>query len=129
MVHRLAIVMPIERHVRTFGVVIDSGPLEGAAMQAWSHVAGSAGALTMTEWVLPEIDKEVWPRFIRAWAARLDRAPWRWTFGERSRIGYLLPEFRRSRRAFRAWGCDVGKGAWPPTMDDLFAPEGNDGEE
>jgi hypothetical protein len=122
MVHRLAIIMPIERQARTLGIVIESGPLEGAAMQAWSNVAGSAGAMTTTEWVLPEIDESIWPPFIKAWAADLDRAPWWWTFGERSRIGYLLPEFRRSRVAFQAWGCDTKKGAWPPDIDEKLFP-------
>ena len=36
-VHRMAIIIPLQQSVRTFGIVIDNGPLEGAAMQAWSH--------------------------------------------------------------------------------------------
>ncbi len=106
-VHRMAIIIPLQQSARTFGILIDDGPLEGAAMQAWSHTPGSAGEITTTEWVLPDvIDYGMWPSFIRAWARELPRMPNRWTFGERSRIGYFLPEYGRSRRRLKAWGLD-----------------------
>ena len=106
-VHRMAIIMPLQQSVRTFGIVIDNGPLEGAAMQAWAHTPGSAGQITTTEWVLPEtIDQTIWNDFIRAWSADLPRVPNRWTFWERSRIGYLLPEYGRSKRRLANWGLN-----------------------
>lgn len=125
-VHRMAIIMPLQQSVRTFGIVIDNGPLEGAAMQAWSHTPGSAGQITTTEWVIPEtIDGEIWHNFICAWAADLPRIPNRWTFWERSRIGYLLPEYGRSKRRLAKWGLNPKwkkieeiQFNWPPINTD-----------
>ncbi len=127
----MAIIMPMAMQARTLGIVIESGPLAGVAMQAWSNVAGSAGDLTMSEWIVPEVeDESMWTPFLRAWSAELPRAPWRWGFWERSRIGYLLPEYRRSRKAFTAWGCDTGKEAWPSIADRrLFPPLGDSDSE
>ena len=122
-VHRMAIIMPLQQSVRTFGIVIDNGPLEGAAMQAWSHTPGSAGEITTTEWVLPEsINESIWNDFICAWSADLPRIPNRWTFWERSRIGYMLPEYGRSKRRLASWGLNRKwkkneeiRVNWPPT--------------
>ena len=33
-VHRMALIIPLQQSARTFGILIDDGPLEGAAMQA-----------------------------------------------------------------------------------------------
>jgi hypothetical protein len=43
----------------------------------------------------------------------MDRCPWRWTFGERSKVGYLLPVWRQSRRRFTDLGFNTKKGGWP----------------
>ncbi len=95
-------------------------------MQAWSHTPGSAGQITTTEWVLPEtIDESIWNDFICAWSADLPRLPNRWTFWERSRIGYLLPEYGRSKRRLAKWGLNPKwkkneeiQYNWPPNNTD-----------
>jgi hypothetical protein len=50
---------------------------------------------------------------VQNWAVMMPRSPFRWTWGERMTIGFLLPVFRRSRKAFSAMGIPVGKGEWP----------------
>ncbi len=89
MVHRWAIVVPISRQARVLGLVVEGGEASGLSIRSWSYVPGSAGRLS-------------------TWTDSLPRCPWRWSFGERSMIGYFLPEFRRSRVMFRDEGVDVG---------------------
>jgi hypothetical protein len=43
----------------------------------------------------------------------MDRCPWRWSFGERSKVGYLLPVWRQSRRRFSDLGFNTKKDGWP----------------
>ena len=68
------------------------GPWKVLQCRLGLHTRVCGGEITTTEWVLPDvIDHEMWPSFISAWARELPRMPNRWTFGERSRIGYFLP--------------------------------------
>jgi len=58
------------------------------------------------------------------WSSLLPRCPWQWTFGERSIIGFLLPEYRRSRVHFGHEGIDVKQ--WTgaaPQEDDSALPK------
>ena len=48
------IIMPLQQSVRTFGIVIDNGPLEGAAMQAWSHTPGLQERLLLQNGFFPK---------------------------------------------------------------------------
>jgi len=83
-------------------------------LTTWSEVRGSAGAVHLTSWILPggpghpQIQ-----HLLQHWVSRLPRCPWRWTFGERSKIGYLLPTWKKSRKSFTALGFNTAKGAWP----------------
>ena len=52
------------------------------------------------------------------------QAPFRWTFGERSMVGYFLPEFRRSRRMFERRGVPTGRSRWPDA-DAMAWPAGH----
>ncbi len=113
LVDRWAIVVPLAQGAKTIGLVIETGPLAGVAMEAYSHVQGSAGAITISEWLIPNELEEPWRRLFRQWTAIMPRCPWRWTFGERSRIGFLLPVWGRSRKTFRKQGVPVGKEDWP----------------
>ena len=84
---------------------------------------GSAGDLHHIEWPYDPASTEG-AHLFRAWAARCPRAPFRWTFGERSMVGYFLPEFRRSRRMFERRGVPTGRGRWPDA-DAMAWPAGH----
>ena len=123
LVDRWAIVMPIAQGSRTVGLVIEDGPLAEVAMEAYSHVRGSAGSLTVVEWLIPNELEEEWRDLFAQWTSRLPRCPWRWSFGERSTIGYLLPVFGRSKRTFRKQGIDVSRRGWPDQELTDWPPE------
>ena len=90
---------------RTLGLEVMDGPLKGLELHSWAETKGSAGAINMAAWTIPggQGNEEAMD-LIREWAKSLPRCPWKWSFGERSRIGYLLPVFRRSRKAFAKLG-------------------------
>lgn len=105
LVDRFAIIMPMAQNARTLGLEILDGPLEGLEMHSWAETKGSAGAINMAAWTMPGGEgNEEGKDLIRDWAKSLPRCPWKWSFGERSRIGYLLPVFRRSRKTFTKLG-------------------------
>ena len=122
-VERMAIIIPMMERARTLGVCVTSGPLDGLEIHAWSARTGSAGDLHHIEWPFDPASTEG-AHLFRAWAARCPRAPFRWTFGERSMVGYFLPEFRRSRRMFERRGVPTGRGRWPDA-DAMAWPAGH----
>ena len=105
LVDRFAIIMPMAQNARTIGLTFLTGPLQGLEMHSWAETKGSAGAINMASWIIPggEGNEEAMD-LIRTWAKSLPRCPWKWSFGERSKIGYLLPVFRRSRKKFAKLG-------------------------
>tara|TARA_S200000501_G_scaffold160895_1_gene151729 strand:- start:884 stop:1327 length:444 start_codon:yes stop_codon:yes gene_type:complete len=104
-VHRWAIIMPITNSARVLGMEIEEGIAEGLSLRAWSYTPGSAGIVTIVSFEIPEsIDGEVWLSFLRDWTDSLPRCPWKWSFWERSMIGYFIPEFRKSKRVFSSEG-------------------------
>ena len=108
MVHRWAIVVPISRQARVLGLVVEDGEAAGLSIRSWSYVPGSAGRLSTVSFEVPrQMEGENWTSLLREWSDSLPRCPWKWSFGERSMIGYFLPEFRRSRTAFRGEGIDT----------------------
>ena len=109
MVHRWAIIVPISRQARVLGLVVEDGEAIGLSIRSWSFVPGSAGRLSMVAFEVPRgLEGEKWKELLREWAESLPRCPWKWSFGERSMIGYFLPEFRRSRVLFSSEGVDIG---------------------
>ena len=102
---RFAIIMPMAQSARTLGLEVLDGPLQGLELHSWAETKGSAGAINMAAWTIPggEGNEEA-RELIREWAKSLPRCPWKWSFGERSKIGYLLPVFRRSRKVFAKLG-------------------------
>lgn len=109
MVHRWAIIVPISRQARVLGLVVEDGEAIGLSIRSWSFVPGSAGRLSMVAFEVPRgLEGEKWKELLTEWAEYLPRCPWKWSFGERSMIGYFLPEFRRSRVLFSSEGVDIG---------------------
>ena len=109
MVHRWAIVVPISRQARVLGLVVEDGEAAGLSIRSWSYVPGSAGRLSTVSFEVPrQMEGENWTSLLREWSDALPRCPWKWSFGERSMIGYFLPEFRRSRVLFRGERVDIG---------------------
>ena len=107
MVHRWAIVVPISRQARVLGLVVEDGEAAGLSIRSWSYVPGSAGRLSTVSFEVPrQMEGENWTSLLREWSDSLPR-PWKWSFGERSMIGYFLPEFRRSRVLFRGERIDI----------------------
>ena len=118
MVDRFAIIMPMTQNTRTLGLRILDGPLRGLEVTSWSETRGSAGALNMISWVLPGgLEHPLTQSLLQHWVSRLPRCPWRWTFGERSKIGFLLPVWKRSRKKFAKIGFSVGTNDWPNTPE------------
>ena len=108
MVHRWAIVVPISRQARVLGLVVEDGEAAGLSIRSWSYVPGSAGRLSTVSFEVPrQMEGESWISLLREWGDSLPRCPWKWSFGERSMIGYFLPEFRRSRVLFRGERIDI----------------------
>ncbi|HJM18318.1 MAG TPA: hypothetical protein QF703_02180 [Candidatus Thalassarchaeaceae archaeon] len=107
-VQRWAIIVPMANRARVLGLVVNSGEVEGLALRSWSHVAGSAGRMSFVEFRVPErLDRKSWRAFLHKWSELMPRCPWRWSFIERSIVGFLLPEFRQSRKRFANEGIDT----------------------
>ena len=108
MVHRWAIIVPISRQARVLGLVVENGESAGLSIRSWSYVPGSAGRLSTVSFEVPrQMEGESWTSLLREWSDALPRCPWKWSFGERSMVGYFLPEFRRSRVLFRGERVDI----------------------
>ena len=108
MVHRWAIVVPISRQARVLGLVVEGGEAAGLSIRSWSYVPGSAGRLSTVSFEVPrQMEGEIWGALLKQWAGSLPRCPWKWSFGERSMIGYFLPEYRRSKMLFQGEGVDT----------------------
>jgi len=114
LVDRMMIIMPIARATRTFRIAILSGDGKGLILTAWEEVAGSGGGVTKVEWIVPgHLTGGPFRELLAAWCARHPNCPWRWSFSQRSMIGFLLPVWRRSRREFHQFGLDTTRKGWP----------------
>jgi len=114
LVDRMMIIMPITRATVTFRLAILSGEGKGLILTAWEEVPGSSGGITKVEWIVPgHLTGEPFRELLRSWCARHPNCPWRWSFGQRSVIGFLLPIWWRSRREFKKFGLDTSKSGWP----------------
>ena len=118
MVHRWAIIVPISRQARVLGIVVEDGEAIGLSIRSWSFVPGSAGRLSMVAFEVPRsIEGEKWKELLSEWIQSLPRCPWKWSFSERSMIGYFLPEFRRSRVLFSSEGMDISDWQGPGSTE------------
>ncbi len=118
MVHRWAIIVPISRQARVLGLVVEDGEAIGLSIRSWSFVPGSAGRLSMVAFEVPRsIEGEKWKELLSEWIQSLPRCPWKWSFSERSMIGYFLPEFRRSRVLFSSEGLDISDWQGPGSTE------------
>ena len=114
LVDRFAIIIPMAQSTRTIGIKILDGPLRGLELACWSETRGSHGAINIASFLLPGgPNLPVTKSLIDNWVASLPRCPWRWTFGERSKIGFLLPVWRKARKKFTSLGFDTSKKGWP----------------
>ena len=119
MVHRFAIIMPLSRMTRVLGIEVLEGSARGLSLRTWSNVPGSAGRITwISIEIPPHLEGDEWKSILDEWSSRLPRCPWHWTFGERSIIGFLLPEYRRSRVHFGREGIDVKQWTEAPTEEE-----------
>ena len=110
MVNRWAIVMPISKMARVLGISVEDGEAKGFSMRVWSHTPRSAGKITKLSFEIPiEIDGEIWTKILNQWVSRFERCPWKWSFGERSMIGYFQPEFYKSKSQLKKEGIDITK--------------------
>ncbi|MEE2811803.1 MAG: hypothetical protein VX627_02095 [Candidatus Thermoplasmatota archaeon] len=114
MVDRWMVIVPLTRTTRTFRIIINNGEGAGLSLTAWQEIGGSAGGVTKVEWIIPgHLTGKPLQELLQAWSAKHPRCPWRWTFWERSIIGYLLPVWRRSRKDFNKFGFDTSRHGWP----------------
>tara|TARA_B100000609_G_scaffold196919_1_gene193104 strand:+ start:1170 stop:1700 length:531 start_codon:yes stop_codon:yes gene_type:complete len=135
LVDRFAIIMPMAQATRTLGLKVLDGPMRGMELTCWSETRGSSGAVNIASWLVPGgSDQPLFRDLVQHWVARMDRCPWRWTFGERSTVGYLLPVWRQARRRFSDLGFNTKKSGWPMEIDGVWptveaTPERSAGEE
>jgi len=123
LVDRMMVIMPITRATMTFRLAIVSGEGKGFILTAWEEVAGSSGGITKVEWIIPgHLTEEPFRELLRAWCARHPNCPWRWSFAQKSIVGFLLPVWRRSRREFREFGLNTNKNGWP--LESSWPPVG-----
>lgn len=123
LVDRFAIIMPMAQSTRTLGLKILEGPLKGTEFTCWSETRGSSGGLTIASWLIPGgPEQPVAKAMIEHWVAGLPRCPWQWSFGERSKVGYLLPVWRQSRKKFTQLGFNTRKQSWPVVADSMWPP-------
>ncbi len=114
LVDRFAIIMPMAQSARTLGLKVLDGPMRGMELTCWSETRGSSGAVNIASWLVPGgHEGELFRTLVHHWVVRMDRCPWRWSFGERSKVGYLLPVWRQSRRRFSKLGFNTKKSGWP----------------
>tara|TARA_B100001996_G_scaffold302731_1_gene243405 strand:- start:236 stop:742 length:507 start_codon:yes stop_codon:yes gene_type:complete len=117
-VDRFAIIMPITQLAKSLGIKITSGPYLGLELLCWSHTPGSSGSLHFTSWSVPtKINDEDFEKIIMLWSSKLSRQPWRWTFGERSVIGYFHPVFGKSKKFYKNLGFDIKSKVWPIVLE------------
>ena len=129
LVDRFAIIIPMAQSTRTIGIKILDGPLRGLELACWSETRGSHGAINIASFLLPGgPDLPITKSLIENWVAILPRCPWRWTFSERSQVGYLLPVWRKARKNFNALGFDTSKKGWPYTAKTVWPHKVNEEE-
>ena len=136
LVDRFAIIMPMAQSARTLGLKVLSGPMQGMELTCWSETRGSSGAVNIASWLVPGgNDEPLFRDLLQHWVSRMERCPWRWTFGERSKVGYLLPVWRQARRRFSDLGFNTKKSGWPVnteavwgTVDSLNAVQNSEEE-
>jgi len=117
-VDRFAIIVPLTHMAKSLGIKVTTGPFNGLEMLSWSHTPGSSGSIHFTSWCFPtNLNLSHFEDLIRIWSSKFIRQPWRWTFGERSIIGYFHPEFGKSKRFFKNLDFDVKSKIWPINMD------------
>jgi len=44
---------------------------------------------------------------LQEWVNLSPKCPWEWSFLEKSMIGYMIPEFRKSIKLFKKEGIDI----------------------
>ncbi len=108
MVHRWAIIVPITSQARVIGFKVNSNKMKDFTIRSWSQTPGSAGKITYVSFEIPKsIEGEIWKGILQEWISLLPKCPWKWTFLEKSVIGYMIPEFRRSIKLFKKEGIDI----------------------
>ena len=108
MVHRWAIIVPITSQARVIGFKVNSNEMKDFTIRSWSQTPGSAGKITYVSFEIPKsIEGEIWKGILQEWISLLPKCPWKWTFLEKSVIGYMIPEFRRSIKLFKKEGIDI----------------------
>ena len=108
MVHRWAIIVPITSQARVIGFKVNSNKMKDFTIRSWSQTPGSAGKITYVSFEIPKsIEGEIWKDILQEWISLLPKCPWKWTFLEKSMIGYMIPEFRRSIKLFKKEGIDI----------------------
>lgn len=114
LVERFAIIMPMASAARVLGLRILSGPCTGLELAAWTHTPGSGGVVhTIRLARPPSVRRADFTHLLRAWVAALPRCPWRWSFGERLRLGLAIPRYRTARGIYRKQGFDTSRRGWP----------------
>ena len=102
----VVIMMPKAAHV--FQFVVKKGP--DITIETWAADVAAGAMLTFLR--IPDIKGDDEPevkRFLEHYAKAVGKDPWRFAFGERSKAGYLLPEFGRAKKAWASFGFDTGR--------------------
>ncbi len=106
MYSKFTIILVVPKGAHVFQFVVTKGP--PVTIETWGATVSAGAELTFlrVEGFGPEHAADV-RRFLELYRKGVGKDPWRFTMGERSRAGYLLPEFGRARKAWASQGFDI----------------------
>lgn len=103
---KFQIIMMLPKGAHVFQFVLQD--IEGVTIETWAADVAAGAVLTFLriEGIREDQEPDV-KKFLAAYRKAVGKDPWKFPFGERSRAGYLLPEFGRAKRAWALMGFDT----------------------
>ena len=103
---KFAIVIMLPRGAYVFQFKVKGEP--PLMIETWATEPSFSSRMT---WLSVEgfraADQEKVRQFLELYRRGVAKDPWRFSFGERSRAGYALPEFRQAKKAWASFGFDT----------------------
>jgi hypothetical protein len=105
---KFQVIMMLPKAAHVFQFVLKEP--EGVTIETWAADVAAGAVLTFLriEGIREDHEPEI-RMFLEQYRKAAGKDPWKFPFGERSRAGYLLPEFGRAKRAWAAMGFDTAR--------------------
>jgi hypothetical protein len=105
---KFAFILTLPKAAHVFQFVVSGPP--AFTVETWQTdiAAGALMTFLRVEGVRVESEGDL-RAFLAAYRTAAGKDPWRFTAGERSRAGYLLPEFARAKKAWAKQGFATGR--------------------